>query len=90
MNLEEAIQTTAAIGFSAIDLACISPHYDQETARTRSQQVARWIRQSGLTVAALSLFDIYTDRQCLQEQIQSTEFFLRQAPLFETDRKSVV
>ena len=61
LPLAEAIEGTARIGFPAIELACTAPHFDLDTARREPERVAGLIRDCGLEVAALSLFDNFTD-----------------------------
>jgi sugar phosphate isomerase/epimerase len=84
LDLAEAIATTARIGFSAIELACTSPHFDIETARREPDRVAGQVRDAGLTVAALSLFTRFTDPECLDDQVDAAGIYIRLAPLFGT------
>jgi inosose dehydratase len=84
LNLDEAIKATARIGYPAMELACASPHFDLATARREPKRIAALIREAGLTVSALSLFNNFTDSNCLEEQIQSAETYIRLAPLFGT------
>lgn len=81
-NLDEAIKTTARIGYPAIELACTSPHFDIATARGEPERIAVLIREAGLTVSALSLFNNFTDSKCFEEQIQWAETYIRLTPLF--------
>lgn len=84
LNLDEAIKTTALVGYPAVELACASPHFDIATTRSEPDRIAALIRQAGLTVSALSLFNNFTDPKCFEEQIQSAETYIRLAPLFGT------
>ncbi|MBU4291918.1 MAG: sugar phosphate isomerase/epimerase [Verrucomicrobia bacterium] len=71
-------------GYPAIELACFGHHFNMETARKEADRIAVLIREAGLTVSALSLFNNFTDPQCFEEQIQAVETYLRLAPLFGT------
>jgi sugar phosphate isomerase/epimerase len=81
----QAIEATGRIGFPAIELACIRPHFDLEMARAEAQRVAERIRASGLTVSALSLFSNFTDAEGREGELEAAEFYIRLAPLFGTD-----
>ncbi|PIP16231.1 MAG: hypothetical protein COX46_03485 [bacterium (Candidatus Ratteibacteria) CG23_combo_of_CG06-09_8_20_14_all_48_7] len=83
-DLSRAITATAEIGFSTIELACINPHFDLETARKNPEEVAGQIEQAGLTVSALSLFNTFTEPGLLDEQVESAITYIRLAPLFRT------
>lgn len=85
LPLFEAIESTAAVGFRGIELACAKPHLDLEMARRQPEKVADHIQQAGLTVSALSLFNNFTDPRCLDEQVESAETFIRLAPMFRTN-----
>ena len=85
LSLEEAIEATGGAGFDALELACVKPHFDIDTARTRPQRVAQQIQRRGLTVAALSLFTHFTDAARLDEQLEEAETYIRLAPLFGTE-----
>ena len=85
LPLMEAIETTAEIGFPAIELACTKPHLDLHTAREDPRSVAERIHDAGLKVSALSLFSNFTDRACLNDQIEEAETYIRVAPLFRTE-----
>ncbi len=85
MPLAKAIDTTAEIGFSAIELACREPHFDRETALGNPKSVAEQIQNAGLKVSALSLFNNFTDRSSLDEQIEEAEMYIRLAPVFQTE-----
>lgn len=84
LSLSDAIRATAEAGFSAIELACTAPHLDLHTAGARAGEVAREIRDSGLTVAALSLFNSFTDCGQLPGQTRAAGQFIALAPVFET------
>jgi sugar phosphate isomerase/epimerase len=83
-SFDRAIDTAAEIGFSAVELACVKPHFDLDWARRRPETAAERIRHAGLTVSALSLFNSFTDRESLDTQISDAEVFVRLAPLFGT------
>lgn len=85
LSLENAVAATRKAGYRAIELACKPPHFDLEIARSDPRRVAEMIRREGLEVSALSLYDRFTDRACLEEQIEAAETFIRLAPLFETE-----
>jgi sugar phosphate isomerase/epimerase len=84
LPLTEAIKTTARIGFSAIELACTKPHFDLETAIKEPKSVAEQIQKTGLKVSALSLFNNFTDKSCLNAQVEEAKTYIRLAPLFDT------
>ena len=85
LPLVEAIEGTAASGFSALELACQPPHFDLETARRDPQSIAGRIRDCGLQVSALSLFNNFTDPAGLDRQLEEAEVYIRLAPLFNTE-----
>ena len=85
LTLTEAIETTARIGFPAIELACSKPHFDMETALQNANGVAQHVRKAGLKVSALSLFNNFTDRARLADQVEAAKVYTRLAPLFNTD-----
>jgi len=85
LPLEEAIAATAEIGFEAIELACAPPHFDLDTARRDAQGIVERIRSAGLTTAALSLFNNFTDASVLEEAVGVASAFIRLAPLFDAD-----
>ena len=85
LPLTEAIKVTADIGYHAIELACAAPHLDYETATADPERVAREIRDAGLTVSALSMFNNFTDRAGLREQLRVAETFISLAALFQTE-----
>ena len=84
LDLSEAILSTVKIGFPAIELACKDPHFDLKTARREPEKIARQIHEVGLKVSALSLFNTFTDPDCLDEEIESAVTYIRLAPLFKT------
>jgi len=84
MPLDEAVTATADAGYPAIELACAAPHFDLETAQRDAAAVAERIRQTGLQVAALSLFSAFTDNERVDQEIESAETFIRLAPLYGT------
>jgi sugar phosphate isomerase/epimerase len=84
LSLKEAIDTTIQIGFDAIELACISPHFDIDTALNNPDNIADYIKNSGLKVSALSLFNNFTDHQNLDDEINKAITYIKLAPLFET------
>ncbi|MDQ1328363.1 MAG: hypothetical protein QG641_1648 [Candidatus Poribacteria bacterium] len=85
LSLTEAIKTTAEIGFPSIELACTKPHFDIETASKDPYRIAEQIRNEGLTVSALSLFNNFTDKTCLDDQIEKAVMYIRMATLFKTE-----
>lgn len=85
LPLMDAIEATARIGFSAIELACTKPHFDLETAVTEPKKVAKQIQKAVLKVSALSLFNNFTDRAGLDAQIEEAETYIRLASLFDTE-----
>lgn len=84
LPLIEAIKTTAETGFEAIELACISPHLDYKTALENPEAAAAEIRNAGLAVSALSLFNNFADGNLLSAQLKEAEMFISLAPLFKT------
>ncbi len=82
LPLMEAIDTTAKVGFSAIELACARTHFD--ISRDDPVKVADHIHKAGLEVSALSLFNNFTDVTHLDEQIKKAEAHIRLAPVFKT------
>jgi sugar phosphate isomerase/epimerase len=84
LPLEQAIRATAKANYGAIELACIAPHLDMETARDHAPQVVRWIEEAGLRVSALSGFNCFTDPDSLARQLDDAETILRLAPEFHT------
>jgi len=81
----EAIEANSRIGFAAIELACIQPHFDLEMAKSEPQRIAEHIRRNDLSVSALSLFNNFTDEKEWEAQIAAAEVYIRLAPLFGTD-----
>ena len=84
LTLMEAIDTTAKVGFPAIELACAKTHFDMETALHNPDRVAERVRKVGLEVSALSLFNNFTDEARLDGQVESAKVYIRLAPLFNT------
>lgn len=85
LPLYEAVRATKEAGFSAIELACAPPHLDLKTARNEPERVAQEIREAGLTVSALSLFnERITDPDGIDAEIESAETYIRLAPYFCT------
>ncbi len=84
LSLAEAVRATADIGFHAIELACIKPHLDHATALENPEGVAEQIRNAGLVVSALSLFNNFTALADVRDQIRMAETFIALAPLFGT------
>ena len=83
LSLEDAIRTTAEVGFEAIELACVEPHLDHDTAVKHPAAIARQIRDAGLNVAALSLFNNFTE-PADAHQVEMAKAFIALAPLFQT------
>jgi len=84
LPLREAIDGAARAGYAAIELACAAPHLDAETARSRSGEVASWIRDAGMAVSALSGFNRFTDGGTLDAELAAAEIYLRAAPALGT------
>ncbi len=84
LPLGRAIQATAEAGYAAIELACRDPHFGVATARTDAESVARAVRDAGLTVSALSLFNSFTDDASHAEQMEEAATFIRLAATFGT------
>jgi sugar phosphate isomerase/epimerase len=85
LPLEQAIRATAEAGFGAIELACIAPHLDMETAQHHTRKVVGWIEDAGICVSALSGFNCFTDCETLTQQLAAAETILRLAPQFHTE-----
>ena len=85
LGLSDAIRATAEIGFEAVELACAPPHLDPQTAAARAEGVAREIRDAGLAVSALSLFnpDLATPER-MEADVAAASALIRLAPCFET------
>jgi sugar phosphate isomerase/epimerase len=83
LPLTEAIKTTADIGFSAIELACMKPHFDIDTPEDPNK-IAQQIHNAGLDVSALSLFNNFTDKSQLNNQIDKAVKYIQIATLFKT------
>lgn len=83
LSLSEAVKTTADIGFSAIELACTKPHFDIDMPEDPNR-IAEQIHKTGLDVSALSLFNNFTDRSQLNNQIDKAIAYIKMAALFKT------
>ncbi len=84
LSLDQAIATTVELGFEAIELACVAPHFDKDTAIEDPEKTAASIADSGLKVSALSLFNNFTDEGLAQVQIAEADRYIRLAPLFQS------
>ena len=84
LPLREALVATAEAGYSAIELACRDPHFGIQTARTEADGVARRVRDAGLTVSALSLFNSFTNDADHARQVDKAATFIQLAPTFGT------
>ncbi len=76
MPLAEAVKTTAQTGFPAIELACAKPHLNYVTALASATEIAGQIRDAGLAVSALSLFNKFTEPDDLKEQLKQAQTFI--------------
>ena len=85
LALYEAIDATGRAGFTAIELACTGPHFDLRTARENAEETAQKIRDAGLRVAALSLFNSFTEQERLGGELDAAATFIGLAPLFGTE-----
>jgi len=89
LDLESAIQATAAAGYAAIELACCKPHLDLAAANDPSSDLVSrtvaQIRDAGLAVSALSGFCTLTEPRILEQELAVVETLVRLAPLFGTD-----
>jgi len=84
MDLLPAISATAEAGYSAIELACLEPHFSLGLAKKEAEKIARKIQEANIEVAALSLFNRFTDEDSLDDQIDTAATYIRLAPTFET------
>ena len=84
LPVAEAIAATARLGYPAIELLCAAPHLDHTRARRDTEAVAARIRDSGLTVSALSLHNSFTEPTGLAEQLRIVRTFIELAPAFGT------
>jgi protein FrlC len=84
LDLESAIEVTAALGYDAIELACCKPHFDLELARRDPAGIASRIERAGLAVSALSGYSHLSDSRTLGAELAAAETFIRLAPLFGT------
>ena len=85
LPLMEAIEAAAEIGFSAVELACAGPHLNAKIAAENPKSVADHVQKVGLEISALSLFNNFTDRTRLNEQVAAAEMYIRLSPLFHTN-----
>ena len=85
LPLHAAIQATADAGFPAIELACRDPHFGIATARADAEAVARSVRDAGLAVSALSLFNGFTDESTHAQHVEEAATLIQLAPTFGTD-----
>lgn len=84
LPLHDAIQAAADAGYRAIELACTAPHLDFKTARDTPEEVAACIRNAGLDVAALSLFNTFTEPSQIKKELEMAELYISLAPVFGT------
>jgi len=84
LPLAEAIPAAARAGYDAVELACTAPHLDAVTARTAGESWAARVRDSGLSVSALSLFTRFTEPAQVDEQVEEAAMFIDLAPAFGT------
>lgn len=90
LPLQDAIKSTAEIGFDAIELACWKPHFDYPMTARNAESVAEWIRDAGLAVSALSLQlggieTGFTDQTISRDQLKMAETLIGLAPVFQTN-----
>ena len=85
LPLAPAVDSTARLGFPAIELLCAAPHLDHARARRDAAEVAARIRDAGLAVAALSLHNCFTERSGLAEQLHHARIFIELAATFDTE-----
>ena len=95
LSLEEAISTTAAIGYDAIEMSCGGRHLDYETVLKNPEGIAgiaEQIRNAGLAVSSLftsNNFTLYESGQGgtppnLRDQVKMAETFIGLAQSFDT------
>jgi len=84
LQLLDAIDAARRAGFSAIELACGGPHLDLETARENAPEIVHRVREAGLEVAGLSLFNCFTDPACIGRELEAACTFIGLAPKFGT------
>jgi len=86
MNLQEAIRTTAEVGYDAIEIMCAPPHLTLEMAESRCDEVCSWLKTVGLPVSALSLIVEYTssDERVWLANVDETCRFIRLCERFGT------
>ena len=85
LDLDDAIAACAEAGYPAIELACRAPHLSPARAESSAEDVADRVRQAGLEVSALSLYNDFTTPGTLIPQIREAERFIRLAPTFQAD-----
>ncbi len=84
LPLDEAIEAVLTAGYSAVELACIAPHLDLDTAKRSPGEVAAHMRRRRIAVSALSLFSSFTAEACIEQEVEAAASFIRLAPVFET------
>lgn len=85
LPLAEVPGAVVEAGYGAVELACTEPHLDVGTAKAEGDAWAARLRDSGVTVSALSLFSRFTDAAEADGQVEEALAFLDLAPAFETD-----
>jgi inosose dehydratase len=85
LDLEEAILGASSIGYSAIELACAKPHLDYDVALSDIDGIAELIRDLDLEVAALSMFNEFSNRDDIEDEIERVEAFIDFAKILGTD-----
>jgi sugar phosphate isomerase/epimerase len=84
LNFEEALQGVREAGFTAIEIACREPHVSLEGIKKAPEAYAKLVERAGLSVAALSLYNTFTDSARLDDEIDAAAAFIRAASAFET------
>ncbi len=84
LGLKEAVAATAQSGYEAIELACCSPHFSLDRARTCLDCTKGLLDEAGLKLAGLSLFTSFTDSGTMDEEIRNAIVFLKAAPVLGT------
>ncbi len=82
LPLDRAIPATAEAGYHTIELACRAPHFDRRRARTK--KTVELVKNAGLEVSALSLFNKFTEPALLDEEVEDAKEYIRFAPEFGT------
>lgn len=85
LDQHAAIDATTEAGYTAIELACRTPHFDLAATEQAAEEAASHVRKAGLEVAALSLFNDFTSPASLIAQIRQAESGIRLASVFDTD-----